>query len=108
MNKGILKILVCIAVLLTGCEDLIEPAIENNRQLDPSAYLPSDSRFPFGILLNGYNRIPTNSWSFNDVATDDAVSNDQNNGYLKWQLVSGQPTIIRQASGQTVLPEYNI
>jgi hypothetical protein len=90
MNKGIFKILVCATVLLTGCEDFIEPAIENNRQLDASAYLPSDSRFPFGILLNGYNRIPTNSWSFNDVATDDAVSNDQTNGYLK--IATGQWT----------------
>lgn len=98
MNKGILKILVCIAVLLTGCEDLIEPAIENNRQLDPSAYLPSDSRFPFGILLNGYNRIPTNSWSFNDVATDDAVSNDQNNGYLK--MATGQWTANNNPASQ--------
>ena len=80
MNKSILKVMVCATVLLAGCQDLIEPAIENNRQLDASAYIPSDSRFPYGILLNGYNRIPTNSWSFNDVATDDAVSNDQNNG----------------------------
>lgn len=98
MNKGILKILVCAAVLLTGCEDLIEPAIENNRQLDPSAYLPSDSRFPFGILLNGYNRIPTNSWSFNDVATDDAVSNDQDNGYLK--MATGQWTANNNPANQ--------
>lgn len=82
--------MVAAASLMTGCQDLIEPAIENNRQLDPSAYLPSDSRFPYGILLNGYNRIPTNSWSFNDVATDDAVSNDQNNAYLK--LATGQWT----------------
>ncbi|MDR6562192.1 MULTISPECIES: RagB/SusD family nutrient uptake outer membrane protein [unclassified Arcicella] len=98
MNKGILKLLVCAAVLLTGCEDLIEPAIENNRQLDPSAYLPSDSRFPFGILLNGYNRIPTNSWSFNDVATDDAVSNDQDNGYLK--MATGQWTANNNPTNQ--------
>lgn len=97
MNKGILKLLVCM-IMLTGCQDLIEPAQENNRQLDPSAYLPSDSRFPFGILLNGYNRIPTNSWSFNDVATDDAVSNDQTNGYLK--MATGQWTANNNPANQ--------
>lgn len=98
INKGIVKILVCATVVLTGCQDLLEPAIENNRQLDASAYLPSDSRFPFGILLNGYNRIPTNSWSFNDVATDDAVSNDQNNAYLK--MATGQWTANNNPANQ--------
>lgn len=98
MNKSILKIMVCATVLLAGCQDLIEPAIENNRQLDASAYIPSDSRFPYGILLNGYNRIPTNSWSFNDVATDDAVSNDQNNGYLK--MATGQWTANNNPANQ--------
>lgn len=97
MNKGILKFLACI-LLLTSCQDLIEPAQENNRQLDPNAYLPSDSRFPFGILLNGYNRIPSNSWSFNDVATDDAVSNDQTNGYLK--MATGQWTANNNPANQ--------
>lgn len=90
--------MVCATALLAGCQDLIEPAIENNRQLDASAYIPSDSRFPFGILLNGYNRIPTNFWSFNDVATDDAVSNDQNNGYLK--MATGQWTANNNPTNQ--------
>ncbi|GAB3027886.1 RagB/SusD family nutrient uptake outer membrane protein [Niabella terrae] len=91
MNKNILIILAFIIVALSSCgKDLLEPEIENNRQLDPNAYIPGDARFPFGILLNGYNRIPTNGWSFNDVATDDAVTNDRNNGYLK--LATGQWT----------------
>ena len=90
--------LVSISVLLSGCQDLMEPAQENNRQLDASAYSPNDARFPFGILLNGYNRIPTNSWSFNDVATDDAVSNDQTNGYLK--MATGQWTANNNPANQ--------
>ncbi len=98
MNKSILKALFCATVLLAGCEGLLEPAIENNRQLDASAYIPSDSRFPYGILLNGYNRIPTNFWSFNDVATDDAVSNDQNNGFLK--MATGQWTANNNPTNQ--------
>lgn len=89
MNK-ILIIVLLAAGVLTGCKDLIKPDIENNRQLDPNAYLPNDARFPYGILLNGYNRIPTNSWSFNDVATDDAVTNNQSDAFLK--MATGQWT----------------
>jgi hypothetical protein len=88
MNRTIIILLVSVCIL-TSCKDLIEPAIENNREL-PNAYLPNDARFPFGILLNAYNRIPTNGWSFNEVATDDAVTNDQNNPYLK--IANGQWT----------------
>lgn len=89
MKRNIM-ILLASVVLLSSCKDLLEPAIENNRQLNRDGYLPNDARFPFGILLNGYNRIPTNGWSFNDVATDDAVTNDQNNAFLK--MANGQWT----------------
>lgn len=89
MNR-IFVIVLASLFILTGCKDLIEPAIENNRELTPASYLPNDARFPFGVLLNGYNRIPTNGWSFNDVATDDAVTNDQNNAFLK--MANGQWT----------------
>jgi hypothetical protein len=97
MNKKII-IAICAAFIMTGCKDLIEPAQENNRQLDPNAYLPSDARFPFGILLNGYTRIPTSSYNFSEVATDDAVSNDQNNAYLK--MATGQWTAINNPLNQ--------
>jgi hypothetical protein len=89
MKKNIL-IAIAVAFTMCSCKDLFEPAIENNRQLDATTYVPNDARFPFGILLNGYNRIPTNSWAFNDVATDDAVTNDQTNAYLK--IANGQWT----------------
>lgn len=89
IKKRLAKIVVG-AVLFSGCTDLFDPAIENTRQLDPSTYIPSDSRFPLGLLLNGYTRIPTNSWAFSEVATDDAVTNDQNNNYLK--IANGQWT----------------
>src|SRR5215212_7972255 len=89
MNRSII-ILLAFVFILGSCKDLIEPEIENNRELNPDAYLPNDARFPFGILLNAYNRIPTNSWSFNDVATDDAVTNDQGSPLLK--IATGQWT----------------
>lgn len=68
------------AAVLSSCEDMFEPAVENYRDKEE---MYDEARFALGILLNGYTRIPTSSWSFNDVATDDAVSNDVNNGYRK-------------------------
>ncbi|MDF2191620.1 RagB/SusD family nutrient uptake outer membrane protein [Paraflavitalea sp. CAU 1676] len=96
--KRSIMMLVLPVVLLSSCKDLLEPAIENNRDLNPDQYVPNDARFPFGILLNGYNRIPTNGWSFNDVATDDAVTNDQANGYLK--MANGQWTANNNPASQ--------
>ncbi len=89
MKRNIIMLLASV-LLLTSCKDLLTPEIENNRDLNPANYNPNDAGLPFGVLLNGYNRIPTNSWSFNDVATDDAVTNDQNNGFLK--MANGQWT----------------
>tara|TARA_B100001167_G_scaffold190915_1_gene159090 strand:+ start:19294 stop:21051 length:1758 start_codon:yes stop_codon:yes gene_type:complete len=79
MNTKILLFLLAI-VSLTGCDDLFEPAIENNRDLE-DAY--NDPTYAEGLLLNGYLRIPTLNWSFDDVATDDAVSNDIDNAYRR-------------------------
>ncbi|THU41200.1 RagB/SusD family nutrient uptake outer membrane protein [Niastella caeni] len=87
MKRSIIILWIAL-IALSSCKDLLTPAIENNRELNPDAFIPNDARFPFGILLNAYNRIPTNSWSFNDVATDDAVTNDQNNAFLK--IANGQ------------------
>ncbi|GEP92642.1 Starch-binding associating with outer membrane [Chitinophaga terrae (ex Kim and Jung 2007)] len=88
MKRNIIVLLASV-FLLAGCKDLLVPEIENNQDLNGN-YPANNAGLPFGILLNGYNRIPTNSWSFNDVATDDAVSNDQNNSFLK--IANGQWT----------------
>ena len=66
--------------MFSGCEDMFEPAVENYRDKEE---MYDEANFALGILLNGYTRIPTSSWSFNDVATDDAVSNDATNSYRK-------------------------
>lgn len=78
--KKILLICLSILVLFSSCEDMFEPEIENNLELQ-NAY--TNATYAQGLLLNGYTRIPTNSWSFNEVATDDAVTNDRNSGFLK-------------------------
>jgi len=81
------KIFILISVLFAfcSCDDLIDPAIENNRGLED---MYAEAEYAQGILLNAYTRLPGNGWSFNDVATDDAVSNDITNGYLK--VATGQ------------------
>lgn len=86
MNNRIIFFLV-IVFLATGCDDLLEPAIENNRGLE-DAY--NEATYAEGLLLNGYIRVPSSSWSFNDVATDDAVTNDNNNAYRN--MATGQWT----------------
>lgn len=83
MNKYI--ILLTIAMVLTGCEDLLDPADDNHRTLED---IYEDPAFAEGLLMNAYTRLPTNGYSFNDVATDDAVTNNKFSGYL--QMATGQ------------------
>ncbi len=66
--------------MLASCDDLFEPAIENNLGID---HMYNNAQYAEGILANGYTRIPIASYSFSEVATDDAVSNDPNNSYRK-------------------------
>ncbi|ULT39327.1 RagB/SusD family nutrient uptake outer membrane protein [Niabella defluvii] len=85
MNKVLLTAIVTVLLLGAGCKrDLFEPAIENNRQVDdPNALMPSQARFMYGLIGNAYTRIPNTGWYHSDVATDNAVSNDFNNEYLR-------------------------
>ena len=83
------------SLLLSSCEDMFEPAIENNLEIETANSRPLYAQ---GLLLNGYNRIPSNSYSFDDVATDNAVSNDKNNTFLK--SATGQWTSINNPFDQ--------
>ncbi|MCH7410534.1 RagB/SusD family nutrient uptake outer membrane protein [Belliella sp. DSM 111904] len=66
-------------VLFTSCADMFDPALENIQNKDRLLERPDMVQ---GLLLNAYLRIPTNSFSFSEVATDDAVTNDLNSGLL--------------------------
>ena len=77
--KNIIKLL-AVSCLFVSCEDMFTPQIENNLDID---HIYNNASYAQGLLANGYTRIPIDGWSFNDVATDDAVSNDNNNGYRK-------------------------
>lgn len=78
-NKIIIGLLSILLLTISGCDDLFDPAIQNVRDLESSYNEP---RFAQGLIINGYARIPRNGWSFNDMATDDAVSNNENNPYF--------------------------
>ncbi len=84
MYKKIL-FFVLVTLGLSSCEaDFLEPAIENNRDLSDIQDEPS---FALGLLYNGYTRLP-GGFSFNDMATDDAVSSDEDNAYS--DMANGQ------------------
>ena len=93
--KKILLICLSAALSLSSCENMFEPEIDNNLELE-NAY--GNAMYAQGLLLNGYTRLPTNSLSFNDVATDDAVTNDKSSSFLK--VATGQWTAINNPLDQ--------
>lgn len=72
-------ILLALVLVFAGCEDVLSPADENNRELE-SIY--EDAAFAEGLLLNGYLRLPQGGYSYSDVATDNAVTNNVYSSYL--------------------------
>ena len=72
---------------LTACDDLFEPALENNQDITEMYNLPTFAR---GIIDNAFLTIPYdaefNSDYCTDVATDDAVSNDNDKDYKKMAM----------------------
>ncbi|PJJ79241.1 RagB/SusD family nutrient uptake outer membrane protein [Mucilaginibacter auburnensis] len=86
--KKIAILILLITVFSAGCKkDLIDPANENLRGKD---IIYNEPGFAAGLLTNGYLRLPYDDfvYGFNDVATDDAVSNDPTNVF--YALATGQ------------------
>lgn len=76
--KANLFYLLMLCMFFCSCKKILSPADENNRSLSD---IYNDAAFAEGLLLNGYVRLPHGSYSFNDVATDDAVSNHPDNSF---------------------------
>ncbi|WP_025068716.1 RagB/SusD family nutrient uptake outer membrane protein [Bacteroides gallinarum] len=68
---------------LSACEDLFEPAKENNRGVEE---MLTDPNYAAGLLGYGYAMLPYDNFSVSDVATDDAVTNDKESSYSKMAL----------------------
>ena len=75
------NIILYLTVLLTmcSCQDMFEPADENNRQEDA---MYEESKYAAGLLMYGYSRLPYSTSTETDVATDDAVTNNTNSNFL--------------------------
>ena len=81
--KHIFKLLVLLPLFAAvACDDLLEPAIENNRDINA---MENDPAYAQGILVNAYYLLPYNTSPTSDVATDDAVSNDNTN---TWRVMA--------------------
>lgn len=80
MNRHkILPLILLIWVTLGACEKLLEEDKDNQYTKDRVLNQPS---FAEGILLSAYRSIP-NSYIINEVATDDAVTNEKSDNFLR-------------------------
>lgn len=66
-------------LIVCSCQDMFEPADENNRQEDA---MYEESKYAAGLLMYGYSRLPYITTTETDIATDDAVTNQTNSAYL--------------------------
>jgi hypothetical protein len=76
----IFSMLLMLSFLFGACKKMLEPENDNHSTVDR---IYSDPTFGEGLLLTAYTKLPTNSLSFIEVATDDAVTNDKLNNYLR-------------------------
>ena len=60
------------SLAVCSCDDMFEPAIENNRTEDA---MYEESKYAHGLLMYGYDRLPYIRSTQTDVATDDATTN---------------------------------
>jgi hypothetical protein len=74
--KNLIKYISIVFVLacVSACETILEPIDENRLDFD---FVSNDPATAEGLLLQGYTRL-VNQYSFTEVATDDAVSNQLN------------------------------
>ena len=61
-----------------SCDDLLDPAIENNLGVD---YMYKNPQYAEGVLANAYTYMVVDNYSLSEMATDDAVCNQASNGY---------------------------
>jgi len=87
--------LLAILVGITSCQDLIEPVNDNHNTIDR---IYRDPAFAEGLLMTAYQRLPTNTLGYSDVATDNAVTNDKANQYLR--MATGEWSALNNPESQ--------
>lgn len=83
------------SLCLAACQELIEPANDNHNTIDR---VYRDPAFAEGLLMTAYNRIPTNNLTYSDVATNNAVSNQELNSYQR--IATGEWSAINNPESQ--------
>ena len=71
-------------LVFCSCQDMFEPADENNRQEDA---MYEESKYAHGLLMYAYDRLPYITTTQTDIATDDAVTNQTGTAY--WNMANG-------------------
>jgi hypothetical protein len=85
MRFSVKYILVMAMIASLASCTLLEPVADNHSTINR---IYADPGYAEGILMNAYAKIPTNALTFNDVASDDAVSNNKLSDYLR--MATGQ------------------
>lgn len=85
MKKRIIYF-IASALVLSGCDDLFEPAIENHQNVEQ---MYDDQEYMRGILHTVYSQLP-GYYDNSEYATDDAVTNQPTNAFL--QMATGSWT----------------
>ena len=93
MKKKIIPFIIG-ALMLTGCDDLFSPAIENFQGVEN---MHNDAEYARGILHNVYSLIP-GYYDNSEYGTDDAVTNQPSNVYL--QMATGAWTSSAESMDQ--------
>lgn len=73
------SLLLVSLVLFTACE-LLDPKDDNHSTFDRVYHDPA---YAEGLLIKAFTYIPTNDYRWDEVATDDAVSNDKLNTFSR-------------------------
>ena len=85
MKLSRLLLISAVAISLTSCDDLFEPALENNQDI---SQMYKDPQFARGILDNAYLALPYSTTPSTDVATDDAVTNDNSGDLFNYRKMA--------------------
>lgn len=77
--KILFSLLLIFLFIFPSCQ-MLEPEDDNH---STGERLLKDPYFAEGLLIRAYTYLPTNSYRFDEVATDDAVTNNKSNSFMR-------------------------